>query len=680
MTASLSPARCRRSASSAVRRNASTSTERFASSSQTAFLSAPTKWSWSRRLPGSRTPRTVLRRTDRRFPSGPGLWPGQSASISASRGVGRPRRATRILSRSRALRDCHAPSGTGSPERSTRNRPSDWTTTGGTPVSGMDERDRRAVALRAHLRERRLGAPGRLVVAGEQRAHHRRTRLAGGVAELPPDRLCLRRPPDASRVRFGQRTELERLGERRPVAPAAGLGRGLRRVFGGAGGVTAHERDPAGGEQGLRAVHARPERERPLREPLRLVGVVCRDCPCESGQRRPEALHVAGLLRVPERLLVRHAGQRRVAADPVDLAELLQRVRDHARAEPLVERARHLEVRDRLVEPTEPRERFAPVRQRERAEDREAAEIGEPQRVVELRERLFVRALLDVPRAAVRAHADELEHVAGLLGIVEGAEVMRVVAAAVSLERREHRQHGVGGRKGLCVARPSGDLEGACGIRAARLCVGAQPVRRRAPGEKQRDVAGLARLVGAVVDRHRLVEAASEVEQEAHAPGEGRREPVCTLRRALEAAEGLVPVAADLMRLADELLDGRGSKLGREPARGVEHGVDGSLGEKRAAVGLEQPCRLGGLGGRERPQRLLRLVTALEPPRGGDPHLAHLGSARGEPREGELAHRRAERVPARARGPGARRRGRGAPGNATSRRLLRSRARRRARP
>ena len=135
------------------------------------------------------------------------------------------------------------------------------------------------------------------------------------------------------------------------------------------------------------------------------------------------------------------------------------------------------------------------------------------------------------------------------------------------------------------------------------------------------------------------------MEQKAHAPGEGRRERVCALRRALEAAEGLVPVAADLMRLADELLDGGGSKLGRKPARRVEHGVDGPLGEKRAAVGLEQACRLGGLGSGERPQRLLRLVTALEPPRGGDPHLAHLGSARGEPRKGELAHRRAERVP-----------------------------------
>jgi hypothetical protein len=38
-------------------------------------------------------------------------------------------------------------------------------------------------------------------------------------------------------------------------------------------------------------------------------------------------------------------------------------------------------------------------------------------------------------------------------------------------------------------------------------------------------------------------------------------------------------------------------------------------------------------------------VTALEPSRSGDPHLAHLGGARGQPGKGELAHRRAERVP-----------------------------------
>ena len=106
-----------------------------------------------------------------------------------------------------------------------------------------------------------------------------------------------------------------------------------------------------------------------------------------------------------------------------------------------------------------------------------------------------------------------------------------------------------------------------------------------------------------------------------------------------------MPVAANLMRLADELLHGRGSKRGGKPARRVEHGVDRPPGEKRAAVGLEQACRLGVLSGGERPQRLLRLVAALEPPRGGDPDLAHLGGARGEPRKCELPHRRAERVP-----------------------------------
>ena len=166
-------------------------------------------------------------------------------------------------------------------------------------------------------------------------------------------------------------------------------------------------------------------------------------------------------------------------------------------------------------------------------------------------------------RAAVRAHADELEHVAGLLGVVERAEVVGLVAAPISLERGEHGQHGVGGGQSLGIAGPRGDVEGARRIHAAGVGVATQPVRRRAPGEKQRDVAGLARLVGTVVDRHCLVEAASEMEEKTHAPGEGRRERVCALRRPFEAAEGLVPVAADLVRLADELLDGGGAKLGR---------------------------------------------------------------------------------------------------------------------
>ena len=65
-------------------------------------------------------------------------------------------------------------------------------------------------------------------------------------------------------------------------------------------------------------------------------------------------------------------------------------------------------------------------------------------------------------------------------------------------------------------------------------------------------------------------------------------------------------------------------------------------------MGLEQARRVRGLVGRQRPQSLFGLVPALEPPRRRDPHLAHLRAARGEPREGELAHGGAERVPARS--------------------------------
>ena len=64
--------------------------------------------------------------TDSRLPSGSGSSSGQSSSKNVSRVVARPRRATRIFSRSRAFFDCHAVVGTGSPSRTSRKRPRDW--------------------------------------------------------------------------------------------------------------------------------------------------------------------------------------------------------------------------------------------------------------------------------------------------------------------------------------------------------------------------------------------------------------------------------------------------------------------------------------------------------------------------------------------------------------------------
>ena len=145
-------------------------------------------------------------------------------------------------------------------------------------------------------------------------------------------------------------------------------------------------------------------------------------------------------------LLERPACESPLATQAIDLAELLERVRNHARAEPLVEVLRRLEVGHRLVQASEPRERLTAVRERECPERREAGDIGEPQREIELGDRLLVGALLHVPRAAVRPHPDQLEHVTGLLRIVEGPQVVRVVRATISLERGKHREDGVGCR------------------------------------------------------------------------------------------------------------------------------------------------------------------------------------------------------------------------------------------
>ena len=176
--------------------------------------------------------------------------------------------------------------------------------------------------------------------------------------------------------------------------------------------------------------------------------------------------------------------------------------------------------------------------------------------------------------APVRADPDQLEDVARLLGVFEGAQVMRVVRAAVALERREHREHRVGRRERLRVARLRRDLERPARVRAARVGLCTEPVRRGAPRKEQRDVPGLTRLVRSAVDGERLVEPAAEMEQQAHAPREAGRKTCSLLGGPLEATQGLVPVAANLVGLAGELLDrGRAERPG-EATRSVEDGVD----------------------------------------------------------------------------------------------------------
>ena len=279
-------------------RNASTSRARFSVSSQTALLSAPTKWSCSKRLSGSRTPRTVLSRTDSRLPSGPGLCSGQSASMSTSRGVGRPRLATSIFRRSRAFRDCHAASATGSPPRRTRNAP-----------ERLDDDRRRVVERHARAptaersprapigRERGLGALGGLGVTRQQCGHELGSSLAAG---LPSSRQISAASSSRSTSRGTRRGPRARVARATRPAPRGRGGRPRRRrpprrCCGGALTVAARERDPAGGEQRVGMLHPGAERRAPARRAVRASsGSSATRTRASPAERRHETLDVAG--------------------------------------------------------------------------------------------------------------------------------------------------------------------------------------------------------------------------------------------------------------------------------------------------------------------------------------------------------------------------------------------------
>ena len=141
-------------------------------------------------------------------------------------------------------------------------------------------------------------------------------------------------------------------------------------------------------------VHAVPERDRALRESGGVLGLVGREHAGEAAQRGNEALEVRGCLRLRDRLLVGRPGDGPVATLAVDLAQLLERVRDHTRPEPAVDLACVLEVGDGFLEAPEPRPRLSAIRERERPEGGEAGEIGEPKAEVELGDCLLVRAFL----------------------------------------------------------------------------------------------------------------------------------------------------------------------------------------------------------------------------------------------------------------------------------------------
>ena len=347
--------------------------------SQSALRSAPTKWSASWRLSGIEHAANRARAGPRAGCRAAGVCSGQSASIRTSRGVGRPRRATRILRRSRALRDCHAASGTGSPPRSTRKRPSAWTTRAGPGVAREEREDNAARTARAERRSR-ASAVGGVRVAREQRPRARaRASPPGFVRSRQIAAASSSRSTSRRRLRRRERAQLERLRERcrgraarrRPPPPrtralAARSGRRARarpsrRRAGRARGscrTRARARAPRA---------ARPRRARPRRARARGRRATGRG---PGGRPRPPTARPPPRTSPGKRPTRRARGRPR-RASRAGTRPCASRAAGRARA--------RLEVGDRLLEAAEPRQRLAAVRERERPERGEAGEVGEPQ-------------------------------------------------------------------------------------------------------------------------------------------------------------------------------------------------------------------------------------------------------------------------------------------------------------
>ena len=207
--------------------------------------------------------------------------------------------------------------------------------------------------------------------------------------------------------------------------------------------------------------------------------------PGQAGQRRHQPLHVARRAGHLRRLGERGPGQGGAAPGGVDLAHLPERVGHHHRPQPLEHGGGPVEVVDGQLEPAQPGVGLAPVGQGDGPERRVAAEVGQADGQVELDDGLGVEALLVEPRPAVEPDADDLEQVAGPLGVVERPEVVAVVGQPVAVERGHQRLHGVGGGQRPVVAAGPGPGHGVVGQGAAAVAVAPQPVGGGGPGHQQ---------------------------------------------------------------------------------------------------------------------------------------------------------------------------------------------------
>jgi hypothetical protein len=235
--------------------------------------------------------------------------------------------------------------------------------------------------------------------------------------------------------------------------------------------------------------------------------------------------------------------------------------------------------------------------------------------------------------------------------VLERAQVVGIVAGAVAVEGREHGEHGMSARQRAIVAAGRRDLVGACGERAALVGVAAQPQDAGVPRVHEGGIARGRRLLStASVGLQRRIQAAAQMVDQADAPGQARVDLVVRARRPVQAAQRLVPVAPQLVRLAEQSLEVGVALACRQGGAGLDDGVDRALAQLRGTVrGQQRGDRRTVTQGAQRAQRERGLAVARVPRRRALVQHAQLVVRERQRGQRDLARQRRRGEPVRRR-------------------------------
>jgi hypothetical protein len=119
-----------------------------------------------------------------------------------------------------------------------------------------------------------------------------------------------------------------------------------------------------------------------------------------------------------------------------------------------------------------------------------------------------------------------LPEISGSFGVIEGAQVVGLVARPVPGERGDHGHDGVGCSERPVVARCAGRAEGSLGQSSAAVEVGGGPDRGRVPGQEHGDIASRSRWRASFICRQGALVLPPEVVDDPDAPRRARVEGI----------------------------------------------------------------------------------------------------------------------------------------------------------